>query len=79
LLTKPEIEFIIGSAVSERKPDRLDPRFPLLGLPDNPYTLYALGALKGIASDEHFRTVLASAAASRQGRAAARLRYVSGI
>lgn len=78
LLTRSEIESLVREAAATRNPNILERVFPLLGLPDNPYTLYALGSLRGLSADVSFRSALASAASSRSGRAAERLRYASG-
>jgi hypothetical protein len=50
-----EIETVVVNAVNNRNPELLAALFPLTALPDNPYTLYAAGALRGLASDAQFK------------------------
>jgi hypothetical protein len=53
--TMYEIETVVVNAVQAGNPELLAVLFPLAALPDNPYTLYAAGALRGIASDSRFK------------------------
>jgi hypothetical protein len=55
ILTMYEIETVVAGAVNAGNPELLAALFPLVALPDNPYTLYAAGALRGIASDSRFK------------------------
>lgn len=55
ILTMYEIETVVAGAVNAGNPELLAALFPLAALPDNPYTLYAAGALRGIASDSRFK------------------------
>jgi len=46
-------------------------------LPDNPYTLYALGALKALSSVPDFRSFFVETALKSPGRLGERLNYIS--
>jgi hypothetical protein len=81
-----EIETVVVNAVNAKNPELLAALFPLTALPDNPYTLYAAGALRGLASDAQFRNYfdmqLASIKAREktdksQTRLAERLTYIA--
>jgi len=76
LKTKTEIEEIITRSVNTGNPQILEPLFPLIGLPDNPYTVYAVGALKTLTSVPKYRDFLSGQAASSKGRLAERLTYI---
>ena len=52
--TKLEIDRVITGAVERRKPDTVASLFPLLSLPDNPFTLYTAQALRAAAADTVF-------------------------
>jgi hypothetical protein len=78
LLTRAEIEAAIVTATNQGEPKRLEVLFPLLALPDNAYTLYALGAVRGLSSDGSMRSWLVSEASRASGRLAERLRYAAG-
>jgi hypothetical protein len=73
-----EIESVIQDAVVSGKPEKLAQLFPLLALQDNPYTLYALGACRGLAEDPAIRDFFLKAAKKNTGRLGERLRYVAG-
>jgi len=53
--TKKEIEAVISLSINSGNPDALDSLLPLIGLPDNPYTVYAVGALRALTSVPKFR------------------------
>jgi hypothetical protein len=72
-----EIDAIIAQSVSVENPELLSELFPLIALPDNPYTLYASGALRALASLESFKSYFTSAGGQNTGRLAERLRYIS--
>jgi hypothetical protein len=55
IMSMYEIETVVINAVNAKDPELLAALFPLTALPDNPYTLYAAGALRGLASDTQFR------------------------
>jgi hypothetical protein len=72
-----EIDAVIAQSVSGENPELLSELFPLIALPDNPYTLYASGALRALAALESFKNYFTSAGGQNSGRLAERLRYIS--
>ncbi|MCL2196187.1 MAG: hypothetical protein FWB77_01085 [Treponema sp.] len=74
--TKKEIESIISQSVNLNNPEFLNSLLPLIGLPDNPYTVYAVGALRALISYPKFRDYFNSQAAFAKGRLAERLSYI---
>ncbi|MDR3020184.1 MAG: hypothetical protein LBU66_04700 [Treponema sp.] len=74
--TKREIEAIISMSVNSNNPQLLDPLMPLIGLPDNPYTVYAVGALRALSSAPGFRDYFTGQAEVSRGRLAERLSYI---
>jgi hypothetical protein len=52
--TKLEIDRMITDAVEQHSPQALSSLFPLLSLPDNPFTLYAAQILRDTARDAAF-------------------------
>ncbi|MDR2601133.1 MAG: hypothetical protein LBC53_01570 [Spirochaetaceae bacterium] len=54
-LTKKEIEQTVMEAVNNGDPSLLTPLLPLAGLPDNYWTAYATGAMRGVAELEPFK------------------------
>lgn len=77
MLARAEIEAAVGRAAGGRDPTSLSVLLPLLTLPDNPYTLYALGAVRAMAADEAFSRHLSERADASPGRLAERLRYAA--
>ena len=77
LRTKAEIESVIQASVSMNDPKKLKELFPLMALPDNPYTLYALGAMQALCSVPEFRAFFAEGALKADGRLGERLNYIS--
>jgi len=77
LLTKREIESIISQSVNANNPQILDSLLPLIGLPDNPYTVYAVGALRSLINVPVFRDYFNRQASSARGRLAERLTFIS--
>lgn len=75
--SRMEIEAAARIAGAERNPQVLDSIVPVLSLPDNPYTLYALGVLRGLAEDGTIRKWLSARADAEVGRTRERLRYAS--
>ncbi|MDR1787651.1 MAG: hypothetical protein LBR16_04290 [Treponema sp.] len=73
LLSKGEIDTLIAEAVKAEEPARLRGLFPLISLPDNAYTGYALSALEPLCARPAFRAFFASSAAGAGGRLAERL------
>jgi len=76
LRTKREIEAVISQSVNSGDPKLLDSLLPLIGLPDNPYTIYAVGAMRALTSVPAFRNYFTGQAASSAGRLAERLSYI---
>jgi len=68
LKTRLEIESLINTSVNQRNPELLAELLPLAGLPDNPSTLYAAGAMRALASEYIFRNWFAKEAEKAQGR-----------
>ena len=75
--TKAEIENAIRSSVSMNDPSILEDLFPLIALPENPYTIYALGAMKSLSRVPEFRQYFSDLAANSSGRLGERLNYIS--
>lgn len=80
LRTRAEIEAALSGLAAGVGDDAalLSELVPLLALPDNPYTLYALGGLRALCADGRIRAVVVSARSRSSGRAAERLRYAAG-
>lgn len=76
--TRLEIEQIIETVVATNTGDGLKELLPLLALPDNPYTLYALGACRGLATQENFARYFQGEMKKSSGRLHERLRYILG-
>jgi len=68
LKTRLEIESLISTSVNQRNPELLAELLPLAGLPDNPSTLYAAGAMRALAAELTFRNWFAKEAEKAQGR-----------
>jgi hypothetical protein len=75
--TRAEIELLVETSLRNSQPELLAGLLPLVELPDNPYTIYASGALRALASDEKFRAWFLSRAAKAKGRLTERLLYIS--
>ncbi|MDR1899262.1 MAG: hypothetical protein LBQ55_04565 [Treponema sp.] len=75
LMSKAEIEGIILRAASTGNPELLSELLPLVALPDNAYTFYAVGALRALAEPK-FREYFSREAARSSGRLAERLNYI---
>jgi hypothetical protein len=76
LLVGVEVEEIIRLAVEVNEPKLLEELFPLMALPDNPYNIYALGALQALASIPEFRAFFGEMALQSHGRLAERLNFI---
>ena len=74
--TMKEIESIISHSVNSGNPELLNSLFPLISLPDNPYTVYAVGALRALISVHTFREYIYGQAQASSGRLAERLSYI---
>jgi hypothetical protein len=76
LKSKLEIEDIISRSLGQGDPEILSPLIALIALPDNPYTIYALGALRALAAAPKYRDYFSSLASGSEGRLAERLAYI---
>jgi len=76
IMTKKEIESVISKAINSNDPNILNSLLPLISLPDNPYTVYAVGTLKALTSVQVFRDYLNKQASLARGRLAERLTYI---
>jgi len=74
--TKSEIESIITQAINSSNPQLLNSLLPLINLSDNPYTVYAVGALRALNSVSVFKNYFNIQAAAAKGRLAERLSYI---
>jgi hypothetical protein len=74
--TKKEIETIISQSINSSNPQILDSLLPLISLPDNPYTVYAVSALKTLTGIPKFNEYFSGHAAVSKGRLAERLSYI---
>jgi hypothetical protein len=75
--TKFEIEETICRSLNPGDPGILSSLIPLISLPDNPYTVYAVGALRALVSVPKYRDFFNEQAAVSKGRLAERLVYIS--
>ncbi|MDR1177425.1 MAG: hypothetical protein LBK64_01220 [Spirochaetaceae bacterium] len=78
LRTRAEIERAVSGAAAQGSAALLEELFPLLALEDNPFTLYALGALNALSASPLFRNYLAARGRESSGRLEERLRYITG-
>jgi hypothetical protein len=78
LRTRHEIENLVAASLAGGNPGLLEELFPLLALEDNPFTLYALGALNALNSVPVFRDFFTAKSRESGGRLAGRLRYITG-
>ena len=77
ILIRSEIERAITSSVASRDAELLRPLFPLLELPDNPYTMYAIGALQALSAEPSYKNFFVKEAGRSSGRLNERLVYIS--
>ena len=75
--TIAEIEDVISRSVAESNPEILAGLFPLMNLPDNDNTQYALGAMKSLAAVPVYRDYFLNQSALQSGRLAERLAYIT--
>ena len=76
LRTRAEIENVLRASVSLNNPTVLEELFPLMALPDNPYTIYALGAMQALSAIPEFRAFFIEGSLKASGRLAERLNYI---
>jgi len=74
--TKMEVEHIISQSVNSGDPELLSSLIPLIGLPDNPYTVFAVGALRSLTNVPKYRDYFTILASSSKGRLAERFSYI---
>jgi hypothetical protein len=74
--TKMEIDTIISMSVNSGNPEFLNDLFPLINLPDNPYTIYAVNSLRALTVIPGFRDYFNEQFLSARGRLAERLSYI---
>ena len=74
--TKVEVEIIIDQAIKQKNPRILEPIISLIGLPENPYTIYVLGAMKPLATQPLFKEYFEELFAKSNGQLAERLNYI---
>ena len=75
--TRAEIENIIRNSVSANRPAILEDLYPLMTLPENPYTLYTMGALRALAAVPEFKSFFLEGAGKQPGRLSERLSYIA--
>ncbi|GHU02753.1 hypothetical protein FACS1894147_05350 [Spirochaetia bacterium] len=75
--SRAEIEYIISQSASSYDPEMLMELFPLISLPDNVYTMYAIGALRALAAEALFRDFFYEQERRSSGRLAERLSYAA--
>jgi hypothetical protein len=77
VMARSEIEGIVSRAAAEQRPELLAALMPLLSLPDNSGTFYAVGALRALAASARFRDYFSAEAARGKGRLHERLAYIA--
>jgi hypothetical protein len=75
--TKREVDAIISLSVNTGNPAFLDSLLPLISLPDNPYTVYATGALRTLNGVPGFTDYFNGQFSIARGRLAERLSFIS--
>jgi hypothetical protein len=73
-----EIKELLAQLLSSGNPRLISGLLPLISLPDNPYTVYAVGALRAMAASPRFGDYFETLAKTSSGRLAERLRYICG-
>lgn len=79
LRIRAEIENAIEKSLSAKDPSLLHVLFPLLALPDNPFTLYALSSFRVLSEAHEYSLFFMDQSKQSSGRLAERLRYASGV
>jgi len=74
--TKREIEQIISASMNSGNPQILNSLLPLISLPDNPFTVYAVSAMRSLTGAQKFKDYFSKQAAASSGRLAERLLYI---
>jgi hypothetical protein len=76
LKSRKEIETLVSRSVSQENPRLLEDLMPLIALPENPYTVYAVGTLRALAALPRYRDYFSDLASRSAGRLAERLAYI---
>ena len=76
--TQLEIENIIQLSLEDNNPLLLLDLFPLISLPDNPYTLFAVEALSNVSYIPEFEAFFSAQSGSFSGLLGARLEFING-
>ncbi|MDR0323170.1 MAG: hypothetical protein LBI12_01825 [Treponema sp.] len=76
LKTMKEIETVLSQSANTLNPELLDSLLPLISLPDNPYTVYAISAMRALASASTFREYFNRKISVSSGRLKERLSYI---
>ena len=76
LRSKTEIEFLVTQSITQNDPEILSSLMPLMSLPENSYTVYAVGVMRALAAVPAFRNYFRNMAGSSSGRLAERLVYI---
>lgn len=76
LLSRPEIEQVVSKSVNQGDPQLLDQLMPLISLPDNSWTIYAVGMLRSLALVPAFKDYFRDSSDRSSGRLAERLSYI---
>jgi len=74
--TKQEVDSIISQSVKNNNPEMLDSLLPLIALPDNPYTLYAVNALRSLSVTQKYNEYFNAKTTASKGRLKERLNYI---
>jgi hypothetical protein len=72
-----EIDALVTLAINTGNPLVLENLLSLISLPDNPYTVYAVNALRALTPVPMFRDYFVRQSAYASGRLAERLFYIS--
>jgi len=77
LRARPEIDQLVSRSVSQGEPALLNDLMPLISLPDNSYTVYAVNLLRSLVSAPAFREYFNDTSAHASGRLSERLSYIN--
>jgi len=74
--TKQEIDAVISQSVKSGNPEILDSLLPLIALPDNPYTLYAVNSLRSLSVTQKYNEYFGAKTTASKGRLKERLNHI---
>ncbi|MDR2659894.1 MAG: hypothetical protein LBC27_07915 [Spirochaetaceae bacterium] len=83
IFSRNEIKQIINDSIKDYDPEQLSPLIPLISLKDNPYTVFASGAMRELAADKKYKTwfekqaVFAKKSYGENSFLASRLNYIA--